>query len=74
MRLRCGGRLAWGMLVRLARVALSMAIGNIVAISQTSFKRMLAYSTISHMGFIAGYFGPVKLVMHPACFISSPTH
>jgi NADH-quinone oxidoreductase subunit N len=29
---------------------LSMAIGNIVAIAQTSIKRMLAYSTISHMG------------------------
>jgi len=31
---------------------LSMLIGNIVAISQTNVKRMLAYSTISHVGFI----------------------
>jgi NADH-quinone oxidoreductase subunit N len=31
---------------------LSMAIGNIVAIAQTNMKRMLAYSTISHVGFI----------------------
>ncbi len=31
---------------------LSMAVGNIVAISQTNLKRMLAYSTISHVGFI----------------------
>ncbi len=31
---------------------LSMAIGNIVAIAQTSFKRMLTYSTISHVGFV----------------------
>jgi NADH-quinone oxidoreductase subunit N len=30
----------------------SMAIGNIVAISQTNIKRMLAYSTISHVGFL----------------------
>jgi NADH-quinone oxidoreductase subunit N len=30
---------------------LSMAIGNIVAIAQTNIKRMLAYSSISHMGF-----------------------
>ena len=30
----------------------SMAIGNIVAIAQVNFKRMLAYSTISHVGFI----------------------
>lgn len=31
---------------------LSMAVGNIVAIAQTNIKRMLAYSTISHVGFI----------------------
>src|ERR1700732_852693 len=38
------------MLVVLA--VLSMAIGNIVAIAQTNLKRMLAYSTISHVGFV----------------------
>jgi NADH-quinone oxidoreductase subunit N len=38
------------MLVVLA--ALSMLLGNIVAIAQTNIKRMLAYSTISHVGFI----------------------
>lgn len=32
--------------------ALSMVIGNLVAIVQTNLKRMLAYSTISHMGFL----------------------
>ena len=31
---------------------LSMAVGNVVAIAQTNLKRMLAYSTISHVGFI----------------------
>ena len=31
---------------------LSLAVGNITALMQTSFKRMLAYSTISHMGFV----------------------
>ena len=31
---------------------LSMAIGNLVAIVQTNLKRMLAYSTISHMGYL----------------------
>ncbi|WP_417251673.1 NADH-quinone oxidoreductase subunit NuoN [Castellaniella sp.] len=36
----------------LIMAALSLAIGNIVAIAQTNFKRMLAYSTISHMGFV----------------------
>jgi NADH-quinone oxidoreductase subunit N len=39
-----------GMLVILAIA--SMAIGNITAIAQTNLKRMLAYSTISHMGFL----------------------
>ena len=42
---------AWqDMLVVLA--ALSMVIGNVVAIAQANLKRMLAYSTISHVGFI----------------------
>ena len=39
-----------GMLVVLA--ILSMAIGNIVAIAQGNLKRMLAYSTVSHVGFL----------------------
>lgn len=39
-----------GMLVILA--VASMVIGNIAAIAQTNIKRMLAYSTISHMGFV----------------------
>ncbi len=30
---------------------LSLAIGNLVALAQTNLKRMLAYSTISHVGF-----------------------
>jgi NADH-quinone oxidoreductase subunit N len=31
---------------------LSMAVGNVFAIAQSNLKRMLAYSTISHVGFI----------------------
>ena len=31
---------------------LSLAIGNVVAIAQKNIKRMLAYSTISHVGFM----------------------
>jgi len=31
---------------------LSLAIGNVVAIAQTNIKRMLAYSTISHVGYL----------------------
>ncbi len=30
----------------------SLAIGNLFAIAQSNFKRMLAYSTISHVGFL----------------------
>jgi len=39
-----------GMLIVLS--LLSMAIGNVVAISQTNIKRMLGYSTIAHIGFL----------------------
>jgi len=39
-----------GMLIILA--LLSMGLGNLIAIAQTNLKRMLAYSTISHVGFI----------------------
>jgi len=55
MRLLVGGLLElheqWqGILIILA--VASMAIGNIVAIAQTNIKRMLAYSAISHVGFL----------------------
>ncbi|MFK5913857.1 MAG: NADH-quinone oxidoreductase subunit NuoN [Woeseiaceae bacterium] len=55
MRLLVGGLLElhqqWqGILIILA--VSSMAIGNIVAIAQTNIKRMLAYSAISHIGFL----------------------
>ncbi|MEJ1297120.1 MAG: NADH-quinone oxidoreductase subunit NuoN [Candidatus Sedimenticola sp. (ex Thyasira tokunagai)] len=39
-----------GMLIILA--ILSMGVGNVLAIAQGNIKRMLAYSTISHVGFI----------------------
>jgi NADH-quinone oxidoreductase subunit N len=46
-----GAVAAWqDMLIVLA--SLSMIIGNVVAIAQSNIKRMLAYSTISHVGFI----------------------
>lgn len=41
----------WQQMLMLLAV-LSIALGNIVAIAQTNLKRMLAYSTISHMGFM----------------------
>ncbi len=41
----------WSQMLIVLAIA-SMALGNIIAIAQTNFKRMLAYSTISHVGFI----------------------
>jgi NADH-quinone oxidoreductase subunit N len=38
------------MLIVLA--VLSLAIGNITGVVQTNFKRLLGYSTVSHMGFL----------------------
>jgi NADH-quinone oxidoreductase subunit N len=55
MRLLAGGMQGlvgdWQLMLVLLAV-FSLAIGNIVAIAQTNLKRMLAYSTISHMGFV----------------------
>jgi NADH-quinone oxidoreductase subunit N len=41
----------WQMMLVILAVA-SIGLGNIVAIAQSNLKRMLAYSTISHMGFL----------------------
>jgi len=55
MRLLQDGLLAlavdWQQMLVIMSV-LSMAIGNLAALAQTNIKRMLAYSTISHMGFL----------------------
>jgi NADH-quinone oxidoreductase subunit N len=52
----------------IALSVLSLVIGNVVAIAQANLKRMLAYSTISHvgfilMGFIAGTIDGVEAAM-----------
>ncbi|MDO5290145.1 MAG: NADH-quinone oxidoreductase subunit NuoN [Pseudomonadota bacterium] len=41
----------WQQMLGLLAIA-SLLIGNLAAIAQTNLKRMLAYSTISHMGFV----------------------
>ena len=41
----------WQPMLAVLAVA-SLIIGNVAAIAQTNLKRMLAYSTISHMGFV----------------------
>ncbi len=55
MRMLVGGLITlstdWQQMLIVLSV-LSMAIGNLAAIAQTNLKRMLAYSAISHMGFM----------------------
>jgi len=46
-----GSQADWSQMLVVISV-LSMAVGNIVAIAQTNIKRMLAYSTISHIGYV----------------------
>jgi len=41
----------WGMLIGVLAI-LSMVAGNLIALAQTSFKRMLAYSSIAHVGYM----------------------
>ncbi|HSS26452.1 MAG TPA: NADH-quinone oxidoreductase subunit NuoN [Usitatibacter sp.] len=41
----------WQQMLVILTIA-SLAVGNIIAIAQANLKRMLAYSTISHMGFV----------------------
>ncbi len=47
---------------------LTMTVGNVIALSQTNIKRMLAYSSIAHagyalVGFVTGDFAPVGFYM-----------
>ncbi|MFC1664324.1 NADH-quinone oxidoreductase subunit NuoN [Pseudomonadota bacterium] len=55
MRLLVGGledlHLVWQDMIILLAI-LSIVVGNVIAIAQTNIKRMFAYSTIAHMGFL----------------------
>jgi NADH-quinone oxidoreductase subunit N len=55
MRLLVNGLLSlavdWQLMLTILSV-LSLALGNLAAIAQSNIKRMLAYSTIAHMGFM----------------------
>jgi len=46
-----GSQVDWSQMLVVVAV-LSIAIGNVVAIAQSNLKRMLAYSTISHIGYV----------------------
>jgi formate hydrogenlyase subunit 3/multisubunit Na+/H+ antiporter MnhD subunit len=46
-----GGAWTWGVLL-LGFAAVNMLLGNLMALRQTQVKRMLAYSSISHIGYM----------------------
>jgi NADH-quinone oxidoreductase subunit N len=64
-----GGKLHTTWVTVLAVIAvLTMTIGNVIAISQTNIKRLLAYSSIAHagyalVGFLTQEFAPVAFYM-----------
>jgi NADH-quinone oxidoreductase subunit N len=68
----------------LIMAVLSIGLGNLAAIAQTNIKRMLAYSAISHMGYMvlglmSGVVGghsirsPRSTPTVPRCTTRSPT-
>ncbi|MFA6229366.1 MAG: NADH-quinone oxidoreductase subunit NuoN [Rhodanobacter sp.] len=63
----------WQLMLAVLAV-ISLAIGNLVAIVQTNLKRMLAYSTISHMGYLllglsaAGPEGYAAAMFYAICY------
>jgi NADH-quinone oxidoreductase subunit N len=55
--------------------AITMTVGNVIAISQKNIKRMLAYSSIAHagyalVGFVTGEYAPVAFYMLVYCVMS----
>ncbi len=58
----------WALMLAMLAVA-SLAVGNLFAIAQTNLKRMLAYSTISHVGFLLlGFVGSTPAGFAAAMF------
>jgi NADH-quinone oxidoreductase subunit N len=63
----------WSQMLAVLAV-LSIVLGNLAAIAQSNIKRMLAYSTISHMGFVLlGLLPGTPKGSAPACTTSSST-
>jgi NADH-quinone oxidoreductase subunit N len=62
-------KMDWNMLLWVLAVA-TMTVGNVVAIAQTNIKRMLAYSSIAHAGYLlvaiiaANQLGAVSLIYY----------
>ncbi|MBE9608493.1 NADH-quinone oxidoreductase subunit NuoN [Chitinilyticum piscinae] len=63
----------WGAMLIIMAV-LSLVIGNLAAIAQKNIKRMLAYSTISHMGFVLLGFLVYNAVGYAASFFYVMTY
>ena len=64
----------WQPILMVLAVA-SLVIGNLTAIAQTNVKRMLAYSTISHMGFLVlGFLSVFDEHAYSAAFFYSVTY
>jgi NADH-quinone oxidoreductase subunit N len=60
-------RVDWEMLIAWVAIA-SLTVGNLAAITQTNVKRMLAYSSISHVGYIL--LGIVAAASSPVGFLT----
>ena len=61
-------RIDWEMLIAGNLAIASLTVGNLAAITQTNVKRMLAYSSISHVGYIL--LGIVAAASSPLGFIT----
>ena len=56
---------SWGMLL-MVFAALNMLVGNLMALRQTQVKRLLAYSSLSHVGYMALGIGIAAYIGQPA--------
>src|SRR6202142_3230615 len=68
------GQLTWDWRPALGAVAiLTMVVGAIIAITQTDVKRLLAYSSIAHAGFVltAGFAAPVQGLSSSLFYLAS---
>jgi proton-translocating NADH-quinone oxidoreductase chain N len=59
-----GGMPAWGGIL-LGFGALNMLVGNLMALRQTQIKRLLAYSSLSHIGYMLLGFGAAAVFHQP---------
>ncbi len=68
-----GGMGVWGGLL-MAFGVLNMLVGNLMALRQTQVKRLLAYSSLSHVGYMLVGFGAAALFLTPDAAAGSFFH